>query len=120
VSGHRAVPLELVSYSYDCQAFGCTNTARSQRGPWAYCDEHRGKEVEKKPRKREQYRDMLDPGASFSDKLHHLRNLARNADRARAKARRATIDALAAKQSADETAAAFYAACRQLAVEEGE
>jgi hypothetical protein len=113
----RVVPLEETAFSYDCKAVGCTNTARSQRGPWAYCDEHRGKEVEKKPREREAYRHFLDPGASFSDKLHALRNLARNADRARARARKATVEALAAKEQADETAAAFRTACRAIAEE---
>lgn len=120
MAGHRVVPLEEVAYSYDCKAYGCTKSARSQRGPWAYCDEHRGVQgIEKKPRRREQYRDFLDPEASFSEKLHGLRNLARNADRARARARKAAVDALAAKRLSDEAAGAFYAACRKLA-EDGE
>ena len=82
--------------SYDCKAFGCTREARSTRGVYAYCDEHRAAEVWKeKPEAPKPTR------GTFSEKVRELERAAKAADRARTEATNLTERALKAKAEAD-------------------
>jgi hypothetical protein len=80
-----------------CRQPGCTNEARSDRGPYSKCDEHRA--VGSSPRPAN--------GSGLVSELAGLQQAARRVDRLSAKAAKLTAEALEAKREADAARAEF-------------
>lgn len=78
--------------SFDCKQPGCTNAAKANRGPYSYCDEHRGSGARAKPERSE---------GSIVARLSSLTAAAKRVDRLRRRAEKLTRQALEAKRQAD-------------------
>ncbi len=108
--------------TFDCRVQGCTLEARSSRGPYAYlCDEHI---EEKKKAAPASTSEAVANGSSYVGRLKGLIGHAKRVDQAYAQAarQRASVEpqirkAKAAKDSADQIAAEFRQALRELAAE---
>lgn len=108
--------------SYDCKVYGCPNTARANRGKFAYlCDQHieearepngNGKDTE--PPRAPTPLPTRDRAKSIAEQLKALGKLAKNVDAAEARARRLTEQALAAKRDAETKRAEFRRVGREL------
>lgn len=91
--------------TYNCKLPGCTNEARSRVGRYSYCADHQGRGGASK---------KASANGTVEGQIRSLATLARNVDKARAKAKKLTEDALRAKQTADEMAASFRDQAREL------
>jgi hypothetical protein len=92
--------------SFDCREPGCTAEVKTNKGLGGYCPRHRPKQA---PRTGD-----ITNGGGLAGKLDALKKLARDADRAEARARKLTQDALAAKKLSDGLRAEFGRLMREL------
>lgn len=97
--------------TYDCKQPGCTQPSRSQYGRYSYCDEHREQRAAERKRL-----GVAKPaaGETFVGRVGRLKTLAAEVDRAEAKARKLTTDALAAKELRDRKEQEFQTLAREL------
>lgn len=112
-----------VTATYDCRAYGCTNEAKTNRGPYAYlCDDHVREKVNGVARERPAAaapRPIVPAPtaaarpAGFSASLKQLDALARNADRAQKAHERQLVKARGTKAAAEAARAEFQAALRK-------
>lgn len=97
-----------VGRSFDCKTPGCDGVAKSDRGPYCYCDRCRSRRGMSTG-----INAVADP-SSLLGKLNRMRTLARQADRARTKAEKLTREALAAKREADRLSGEFQTLAREM------
>jgi hypothetical protein len=93
--------------TYDCKQPGCTNEARSRVGRYSYCPEHQGQGSKASRR-------FDINSATVEQKIKSLASQARAVDKAKAKARHLTEQALQARADADEQERAFQEQAREL------
>jgi hypothetical protein len=98
--------------SYDCRTPGCTGTAKSATGMYAYlCDTHAAeKKNSSGPRKSP---TAGTTGGGFMADLARLKQLARQADKTRATAEDLVGKALVAKKTADTAGDDYQRALRE-------
>lgn len=108
----RPIPISAhdATATYTCKAAGCTNEARSSRGLYSYCDEHRGRSGQPTRPSR----------GSAVDQLSKLTATARSVDKLRAKAEELTQRALDAKRAADDAEADYREQLRQATAARGD
>lgn len=118
-----SVSAQEATRTIDCRAPGCTNTAATDRGIYAYlCDQHADQKrrtgVSPRPSDAQSAggspRRTSGPGDSLEAKVKELGKLGRDADRARAKAKKAAESALKLKAAADALEQTFRARTREL------
>jgi hypothetical protein len=98
-----AISAAAITATHNCKTPRCEGEARSTRGVAAYCKDCQ-----------EKRKASNSSGGGLVDRLQALTALGRTADRLRVKAEKQTRLALDAKQEADEAAAAFRQAAREL------
>lgn len=114
-----------VAATYDCSEYGCTGTARTNRGRYAnLCDDHIRERVQKAAADRDAAREPAAAkpsaapspaanGTTFVARLKELERLGKAADREQAKYERALKVARDAKRVADHARDEFQAALRK-------
>lgn len=102
-----------VTRTHFCKHPNCTNEARSDRGPFSKCDEHRTSTTTSARRSANGGGTSAAEG-TLERKLGEVRALAREADRKRARAEKLTREALDAKRDADAAAERFRQAAREI------
>lgn len=94
VAGHE------LARTYYCTVPGCTNEARSDRGLYSKCDEHRKANVGNRSDRKGGA--STNGNGTLAQRIAKLSTLARNVDKAKAAAKKKTEQVLAAKKHADE------------------
>jgi len=94
-----------ITSTHTCKFPNCTQPAKSDRGPFSKCDEHRNQPTPMRPR-------STQPAGTLETQLAECRKSAREADRLRAKAEKLTRQALQAKREAEEATARFRSQVR--------
>jgi hypothetical protein len=94
--------------TYNCKTPHCVNESRGPVGRNAYCEDCQ--------RRRAQTGGSVPPqdNASMIARLNSLKGLATAADRAKERAKKATVTALRAKKEAEAAQEAFQAAMREI------
>lgn len=106
---------QTATASYDCKFPGCTNEASSPVGRYSYCRAHQDRAARgQAPLTVAKIPAGRSSGTSVVQTIHDLASLAREVDKAHAKATKLTEQALAAKREADSKAAEFRAEARRL------
>lgn len=97
--------------AYDCKFPGCTNEARSRVGRYSYCAEHQGK-----GKRAVTYAKGV---GSVEQRIKSLATLAREVDRAKAKAKRLAENALTARDDAAAKEREFQQLAREVIGDNG-
>lgn len=99
-----------VTSTYDCKVPGCTQEAKSNRGPFAYlCAEHRDRSTAARSGS-----TPVTNGATVEQRIKSLASLAREVDRAKDHARKLDERALDAKAVASTKEAEFQRIMREV------
>lgn len=93
---------------HTCKLPGCDNPARSSVGRYSYCDEHQGMGGVARNG------SSANGGGTVEARIKSLAALARDVDRAKAKAAKLTQDALKAKHDAEEKERQFQRQAREV------
>ena len=94
-----------------CKFPSCTNEARSSVGRYSYCDDHQGMGAAKRTA-------AANGGGTVEQRIKSLAALARDVDKAKARAKKLTEDALNAKTAAEEKERDFQRQARAVLGEE--
>lgn len=104
-----AMSAQTIGTTHDCKTPGCEGTAKSAVGLYSYCDDCRRERAAAKPAS-----NGNGHGSDLSARIAALSSLAKQVDRAKAKAEKAQKAANEAGRTADRLAADFKKAASEV------